>query len=189
MFNIWFMGVYPKHRKPSGLRKCPDCGKLIKARGLYGHRVLVHGIVEKTIVKTRVIDPSNNSVGDTGNKVTDSSNKSGTQVIPDQVTVKKVSSKVGKDLTECKRPDGSNQYTDQDIFILLSRIMDYTYKPKSEVVLFNQFDIMDLIADFERRFQCKFDEVRKANQHIQPGKTFEEHQIFANMYRSLQYSK
>ena len=189
MFNIWLMGVYPKHRKPAGLKECPDCGKQIKARGLYGHRALVHGIVEKTIVKTGVIDPSNNSVGDMGNNVTEISSRNGTQVIPDQVTIKKGSSEVGMDQTEFKRPDGSHQYTDQDLKILLSRIIDHTYRSNSEVALFNQFDFMDLISDFERRFQCKFDEVRKANQHIQPGKTLEENQIFANKYRSLEYSK
>ncbi len=189
MFNIWPMGIYPKYRKPTGLKECPDCGKQIKARGLYGHRVLVHGIAEKTIVKTGVIDTNYNSVGDMGNHVTDISSKNGIPVIPDQVKVKKVISEVGGDQTERKTPDVSHQYTDQDLKILLSRIMDYTYSPKSEVALFNKFDFMDLISDFERRFQCKFDEVRKANQHIQPGKTLEENQIFANKYRSLEYSK
>ena len=188
MFNIWPMGIYPKYRKPAGLKECPDCGKQIKARGLYGHRALVHSIAEKTIVKTGVIDPSDNSVGDMGNNVTDSSDKNGMQVIPGQVTIKNVSSEVGKDITEYKRLDGSHQYTDQDVKILLSHIIDNTYSPASEVELFNKFDFNDLIVDFERRFQCKFDEVRKANQHIQPGETFEERQKFANKYRSLKYS-
>ena len=183
------MGVYPKHRKPAGLKECPDCGTQIKARGLYGHRALVHRIVEKTIIKTEVIDPSYNSVGDTSNKMSDSSSKNGTQVNPDQGTIKKVISEVGKDITEYKRPYVSHQYTDQDVKILLSRIIDHINRPKSEVPLFDKFDYNDLIADFELRFHCKFYEVKKANQHIQAGETFEERQKFATKFRSLKYSK
>ncbi len=189
MYNIWPMGIYPKHRKPAGLKECPDCGKLVKARGLYGHRALVHSIAEKTIVKTAVIEPSFNSVSDMGNNLTDISNKNDTQEIPDLVTIKNVSSEVGKDITEYKRPDGSYLYTDQDVKLLLSRIIDHINRPKSEVPLFNKFDFDDLIADFELRFHCKYYEVRNANQHIQAGETIEDRQKFANKYRSLKYSK
>ena len=49
---------------------------------------------------------------------------------------------------------------------------------------------MDLIADFERRFQCKFDDVRQMNKRIgkEVGTTPNEHMEFASKYGSLKYS-
>ena len=178
------MGTYPKHRKPTGLRKCPDCDQLVKARGMPGHRALVHNVVVKTIEKTRVndlntrvIDPSNNSSSDTGSK-------GKTQV---------VSENTAKDLSECKRTDGEHLYTDIDLRILISYLISHTYNPGSEVALFNQFTLMDIIEDFEHRFECKFKDIRKANYHgkisVDMGTTPEEHWLFANKYSSLKYSR
>jgi len=178
------MGTYPKNRKPAGLRECPDCGQLVKARGMHGHRALVHNVVVKTIEKTqvndlntRVIYPSNNSSGNTGNK--------GITQVVSEIT--------GTDLSECKRPDGEHLYTDIDLRILISYLIRHTYNPGSEVTLFNQFTLMDIIADFEHRFECKFDDIRKDNNHVKisvdMGTTPEEHWLFAKRYSSLKYSR
>lgn len=102
--------------------------------------------------------------------------------------IQELSTVTGKDLTECKRPDGQHLYTDQDIRILLGRIIILTYQPKSEVDLFNKFNVMDLIEEFEHRFKCRFDDVRKTNQHIKTGKTAKEHYEFAQKYANLKYS-
>lgn len=185
------MGVYPKHRKPAGLRKCPICGELIEARGMPGHKALVHGVKEKMIIKTRVndlrtrvIDSSNNSGGDLSNIVNDSSKKDITQV---------VSSIMGKDLTECKRPDGQHLYTYEDLCILTARLIRQIYSPGSEVALFNKFSEMGIIEDFEHRFKCRFDDTRKANSNgklsAELGRTFEAHQAFYLKYGSLKYSR
>jgi hypothetical protein len=102
---------------------------------------------------------------------------------------KELSKVTGKNLTECKRPDGEHLYTDQDIKILLGRIIIDTYQPRSEVALFNKFNIMDLIEDFEHRFKCKFDDVKRSNSHIQTGTTAKEHYAFAQKYAHLHYSR
>jgi hypothetical protein len=47
---------------------------------------------------------------------------------------------------------------------------------------------MDLIQEFEHRFKCRFDDVRKANQQIRTGKTSAEHYAFAQKYAHLEYS-
>jgi hypothetical protein len=177
------MGTYPKHRKPVGQTKCPYCDKSFNARGLGTHIREAHKTVVKTIVKT-VVNNKSNAVIDFSNSksnvVTDLSNKNITTV---------ASEITGKDLSECKRPDGKHFYTEQDICILLSYIIRHTYNPGSEVALFNQFTLMDLIADFERRFECRFSDVKKVNQHIQIGKTLEEHWRFAEKYMNLKYSR
>jgi hypothetical protein len=186
------MGLYPKHREPfrkhAGYRTCPHCGKSIKARGIGTHIRQMHQLVVKTVVNTRVVDLSTTKVTDLSDnlstKVTDLSDNLSTKVIAqDLVNIS------GKDLSECKRPDGKHFYTDLDIRILLAKIITETYQPRSEVALFNQFNIMDLIEDFEHRFKCSFSEVRQANQHIRTGKTLQEHHAFAEKYGSFKYSK
>lgn len=177
------MGTYPKHRKPAGSRKCPDCGQLVKARGLPGHRALVHNVVVKTIEKTRVndlntcvIDPINNSSRDTGNK--------GITQVASEITC--------KDLSECKRPDGQHLYTDQDLWILLSRISKVILQSDTGNLLSrwdSEYSCHDLIRDFEQRFECKFSEVTQANQHIKPGKTDIENWHIASKYAHLKYSR
>lgn len=181
------MGLYPKHREPfrkhAGYRICTYCGKSIKARGIGTHIRQMHKLVVKTVVNTRVVDLSTTKVNDLSTKVINSSDNLSTKVITQDLSL--VS---GKDLSECKRLDGKHLYTDLDLRILLAKIIVETYQPRSEVALFNQFHIMDLIEDFEHRFKCSFNEARQANQYIQPGKTFEEHQAFAEKYAHLQYS-
>jgi hypothetical protein len=107
--------------------------------------------------------------------------------------VEKIPEVAGKDLSECKRPDGTHLYTDSDLQILMSLLIKHTYDPGSEVILFNEFTYMDLIADFERRFKCRFDDVRKANKYgkisVEMGTTPCEHWRFANNYGTLRYSR
>ena len=178
------MGTYPKHRKPAGLRECPDCGHLIKARGLHGHRALVHNVIVKTIEKTLVNDMNTRLIYSSNNSSSDMGNKDKTQA---------VSENTDKDLSECKRSDGEPLYTDIDLRIFISYLISHTYNPGSEVTLFNQFTLMDIIEDFEHRFECKFIDIRKANYHgkisVDMGTTPEEHWLFANKYSSLKYSR
>jgi uncharacterized Zn-finger protein len=178
-FIFVVMGLYPKNRKPAGYRICPHCGESFKARGLGTHIREAHKMLYKTVVST-VVDDSSNVVNTT---VTDSSN----------VPITKVASEItGKDLSECKRPDGKHFYTDQDLRILTARLILQTYNSTTEVPLFSQFEFMDIIADFESRFKCRFDDVRKANNHgkisVDMGTTPPEHITFAKEYGSLKYS-
>jgi len=182
------MGIYPKHREPyrkhAGYRTCPYCGVTVKSRGIGAHIREVHKLIVKTVVNTQNINPSPTIVNNSSTAVIDYKIDSSTKVI-----VQDLADISGKDLSECKRPDGKHFYTDLDIRILLAKIIAETYQPRSEVALFNQFNIMDLIEDFEHRFKCSFSEVRQANQHIRTGKTLEEHQAFAEKYGSFKYSK
>lgn len=189
-------------------RVCNICSKLIQPRGMGGHMRLAHGITVKTIVKN-MRDVRGDVPGDVcdirdlylqrpNNDLKKSVETVETNIEPDGFEVpspkiRNVSNVAGKDLSECKRPDGKHFYTDMDLRILTSLLINQTYKPDSEVALFNQFTFMDLIADFERRFECRFDEVRKANNHgkisVDIGTTPEEHWLFANKYSSLKYSR
>jgi hypothetical protein len=177
------MGKYPKHRKPAGLRKCPDCGQLVKARGMHGHRALVHNVVVKTIEKTRVNDLNTRVIDSSNNSYSDTDNKGITQV---------VSEISGKDMSECKRPYGKHLYTDQDLWILLSRISKVMLLADTGNLLSlwdSENTCNDLIRDFEQRFECKFSEVKQANQHIKPGKTDIENWDIASKYAHLKYSR
>ncbi len=138
------MRDYPKNRKPAGTKACPKCGAIVKARGMGAHMRLKHPAI--TYV-TKVID-TGNTVIDVGNNTSkDISNSVITQV-------------EGKDLIECVRPDGQHLYTDNDLKILHAR---WYYREKSKVALFNQFALMDIIRDFEKRFECTFDEIKRTN--------------------------
>ena len=201
-------------------RVCSICGKIIHPGGMGGHIQLAHGIIyirvcEKSgeargetrgeTLETRgetretlnvrgvsehVKRPSDNVKK--SNEMVETCIEPGGFTVPTPI-IQNISNVVGKDLSECKRPDGKHFYTDTDLRILTRRLINQTYNPGSEVALFNQFTVMDLIADFERRFECKFDDVRKANNHgkisVDMGTTPEEHWLFANNYSSLKYSQ
>jgi len=176
------MRKYPKTRRRSYTAKCPYCDGTYYAMGMGTHIREAHKMIYKTIARPT----ARPTAKPTAKPVAIPTAKP--VAIPDRV-IQNLSDITGKNLTECKRPGGQYFYTDQDIRILLGRIIIETYQPKSEVALFNQFNIMDLIEDFEHRFKCKFDDVRRTNQHIQPGKTAWEHSEFANKYMHLEYSE
>jgi len=165
------MRDYPKNRKPSGTKACPKCGAIVKARGMGAHMRLKHPV----IYETKVID-----IGNTvKTQVKDLSKDSGNTVIT-QVA--------GKDLTECVRQDGKRFYTDNDLNILLGKIIYAVWDNKDKHLL-GVFFINDLITDFERRFECSFADARKANPHIMPKKTDNENYQFAKKYAGLKYSR
>lgn len=174
-------------------RICRICGKSIKPRGMGGHMSLAHGIREKEVIKY-VFDPS----GDSGGEVNESKKS------PVQIGHEKIAEKMGEKLVESIDPDTSNTivkekvenwfqsehnlYNETDIKILLARIINYLCHSEQTSIL-QEFAKRDMIEDFEKRFKCRFDMVRKANQHINFGKTEPERQKFANKYAYLEYSR
>lgn len=109
-----------------------------------------------------------------------------------KIVTEKVSCEVGKDLTECKRPSGDHLYTDQDLWILIAKINKIVFAENSD----NMLSVMDtdrrskdLIHDFERRFDCRFSDVKRANSAIRPGKTNEENYLIIERYSRLEYSR
>ena len=177
---------YPRNRKQSPKAKCPHCGGLYSSMGMGTHIREAHKMVYEATATPTVEATATPIATPTAAPTVKTIAKA--VVIPTPV-IKDLADISGKDLSECKRPDGKHFYTDLDIRILLAKIIVETYQPRSEVALFNQFNIMDLIEDFEHRFKCNFSEVRQANQHIRTGKTLEEHQAFAEKYGSFKYSK
>jgi len=113
-------------------------------------------------------------------------------VMPDPVKVAKVSCEVGKDLTECKRPDGSHLYSDQDLWILIARINQLVFNENSGTLLGQMDTNMKaeaLIRDFEKRFDCRFDDVKRANPKVRPGSTDAENESLIIKYAELHYSR
>jgi hypothetical protein len=113
-------------------------------------------------------------------------------VKPAPAMVEKVSEKVDKDFTECKRPDESHFYTDQDLWILIARINQLVFAEGTG----NLLSVLDtdmkaeaLIRDFEKRFDCKFDDVKIANRNIRPSATDAENETLIVKYASLSYSR
>jgi hypothetical protein len=188
---IAVMGTYPKHREPfrkhAGYRICPYCKKSIKARGIGTHIRQVHKLLVKTVVNTQVNDLSATKVNDLSTKVINSSDNLSTKVITQEL-----SEVTGKDLSECKRPEGDHLYTDQDLWILLGRINSVVLNDDSSNFLsrLNSQNICyELIRDFEQRFDCKFSDVKKVNPEIKPGKTNKENTNIALKYSHLKYSR
>lgn len=113
----------------------------------------------------------------------------------EQKITEKLSAETGKDLTECKRADGKHLYTKQDIFILLAKISRVNWglsaQPQVADLLpwFNADRITrSIIADFESRFECKFDEIKRANSAIRPESN-EEYISLIRRYENLKYSR
>jgi hypothetical protein len=108
-------------------------------------------------------------------------------VLPDPARFMKVSEKVGKDLGECKRPEGDHLYTEKDLWILVARIAKLVFETPDD--LMQDLSAHALIKDFEKRFDCKFDDVKSANRGIRPGATDAENETLVMKYASLFYSR
>lgn len=103
--------------------------------------------------------------------------------------VEKLSAKTGKDLTECKRPDGKHLYTDRDLLILIARLTRETIRWQSGHIMdimagYQNYD--NAIKLFENIFDCTFDDVKKANPDFEIGKTKGD---LIQQYANLEYSK
>jgi len=84
----------------------------------------------------------------------------------------------------------ANCYTDQDIWILIGQICraDQSEGPTDLAEVIHHPAIVTLIADFEKRFLCNFEEVMTAHPHIRPGKTKLQCQAIADHYEGMEYS-
>ena len=114
---------------------------------------------------------------------------------PEQKITEKLSVEIGKDLTECKRPDGEHLYTKQDVLILLAKLCRVNWGVAAQPLfadLLSWFDAdrrtKTLIADFERRFECKFDEIKQANSDMLKDNGENDYSIITK-YGELKYSR
>ena len=178
---------YPRNRKRSPSAECPHCGKTYSTMGMGTHIREAHKMLYKTTVITTTKPVATTTVKPIAKPVA-----TVTIAKPTAIITQELSNITGKDLTECKRPDGKHLYVDQDIWILLGRI--------SRVMLATNLDNLlsrwdsentchELIRDFEQRFECTFSDVKKVNVHIKPGKTNIENSEIASRYAHLKYSR
>jgi hypothetical protein len=181
---------------------CDICGKVCHKFGLGTHKRMKHGIVIK---KTLIYNKGGNIIQrkvslqtpfSSKNKIIETSIEPAPVIVPD---IKYLNSRIsgelesvtGKDLTECKRPDGRRFYTDKDLWILYSLLLhSIRAEPRLITVLVSgpwdeSNTIGKLILDFEHRFECKFDDVKRSNPNI---KFSDSMQITAN-YPNLNYSR
>lgn len=178
---------------------CDICGKEVKRQGIGTHKRLKHGIIARRIyeiekkgkTETREVRPS--EILPLNSKPKSLKVQPASVVAPDIKAIStKLMSSTGKDLTECKRPDRTHLYTETDLWILMGRICQVVFGEDSSSLL-SKFDTNkiaeELIKDFERRFECKFSDVKKANPGISPGKTDAENWSIASRYASLKYSR
>lgn len=197
--------ITPEQRKVLRTKNCKVCGKPFEYRSSKG--IFCSDACQKKDQRLR--EKNNTSL--LRETVTAQSGMIKTQgvvintVLPDylfdsnyhseQKITEKLSAETGKDLTECKRPDGKHLYTKQDIFILLAKISKVNWglpaQPQVADLLpwFNADRITrSIIADFERRFECKFDEIKRANSDIRPESN-EEYISLMKRYENLKYSR
>lgn len=113
----------------------------------------------------------------------------------EQKITEKLSVETGKDLTECKRPDGEHLYTKQDIFILLAKLCKVNWGIANQPGVTDLLPWLnasrrtsELIADFERRFECKFDEIKQANSDTRNDYDENDYSMITK-YGELKYSR
>ena len=183
------MAKYPKHRKPSEYAKCTVCGKTFTSMGMGAHRRQAHEMVR--IAKGNCISNDCNPIENFNSKALAQS------LVKEMAKVKtplllSASDISGKDLTDCKRPDGQHLYTVNDLQILMGRICQIVLNTDMSNLI-GKWDtdniVQQLISDFERRFECAFSDVKKANPDVRPGKNDAENRVIASRYASLKYSR
>jgi len=190
------MKNYPKNRKHCGYAKCNICGNTFNARGIGTHRREAHGIV-KTLINygnDRVITTVNDSVITTVNDNITAVNDNCVTTISSSIkeptsnnlpSYQKVPNTKGKNIAEYKRPDETQLYTDNDLWILYGRFRMLLYSQQYPPHIMKE----RLVQDFMNRFDCKFFDVERANTHICSDKTFAENPGLASKYASLTYSR
>jgi hypothetical protein len=181
------MKKYPKHRKTCGYTTCDICGKRFIARGIGTHRREAHKMIVRKLnyyskntfittvscAKTSEDDcswiPSKNS------KLL-SNEPSSDKIFPETLKNR---------LSDCNKPQSLRLYTDLDLWIIYGRI---------RLIFYSQFyppHIMKsrLIQNFEDKFECKFDDAKELNPHINPEKKFSENPDLSSKYAAMKYSR
>ncbi|GAH87344.1 unnamed protein product, partial [marine sediment metagenome] len=97
------------------------------------------------------------------------------------------SEKVGKDLTEYKRPGGDHLYTEKDLWILTARIIRLVFEYPWDIM--QDIRAESLFRDFEKRFNCKFEDAKRSYPGVRQGKTDDENELLMIKYASLSYSR
>jgi hypothetical protein len=185
------MKKYPKNRKSSGYAICGLCGKRFVARGLGTHKREAHKMVIRkvdfysnktpfTTVNDKPINTVNINPIDENKKRLNYGRPYDT--LPTEVNSDKTFTDKG---LVCNQAQKACLYSEIDLWILYGRI---------SVVFYSSFyppHIMKsrLIKDFEDRFKCNFDNVKKANPHICPEKEFAKNHDLKFKFAGMKYSR
>lgn len=151
-----------RYKIKSRIVTCDICGKPMRARGIGTHKRQVHFGMKNTV--TQVSD--NNFV-----------------------EVTKVTSDIGIKLNESVHLK-SNLCTELDLKILLGKICRLVFSEEN----YNCLSVMntnrlssELISDFERRFKCKFPDIKMAFPNLRPAGTDSENLKYIS-FADLRYS-
>jgi len=180
------MRKYPKNRKPCGYAICEICGRMFIARGLGTHKREAHKIVVRNVDYY-----SNNATITrvTGKPTHKNESHKNDEILPKTVSCEVISELLPSENFDrrptCNRGEQTRLYTDHDLWILFGRM---------RLVFYSSYyppDIMRyrLIEDFEERFECDFNEVKRANPHICPDKEFAKGHDLAFELAGMEYSR
>lgn len=181
------MKKYPKNRKPSGYAICNICGKRFVARGLGTHKREAH-----KMVITMVDNYSKNTPITTVNEKPTIVNltrihrvNSFKPVSKNHIDEKLLLETLQNDGTSCNQIQETRLYTDTDLWILNGRISLVFYSQSYPPHIMK----WRLIKDFEDKFKCNFDDVKKANPNICPDKEFAKDRDLRYKLASMKYSR
>lgn len=93
-------------------------------------------------------------------------------------------------LAQNNNPTDNCQCTETDLWILLARLNQISQPSDTFLgVLNSSFTISELIRDFEHRFECTFNETKKAFPGVQHGKDEAGNLAITKRYAHLKYSR
>ncbi|HUX95483.1 MAG TPA: hypothetical protein VMV47_07100 [Bacteroidales bacterium] len=181
------MKNYPKNRKPSGYAICSICGKRFVARGLGTHKREAHKMVIRKVNYYSKKTPITTVNGKpTIVNVTRIHRDKSFKPLSNNPKAEQLLSETFENKgTSCNQIRKTRLYTETDLWILYGRI---------SLVFYSSFyppHIMKwrLIKDFEDRFKCNFDDVKKANPHICPDKEFAKDRDLRYKLTAMKYSR
>ncbi len=151
-----------RYKVKSRIVTCDICGKLMHARGIGTHKRQIHIGMEDFVTKVR----DNNF---------------------DEIT--KVTCDIGTKSFESVHLK-SNLCTELDMKILLGKICRLVFSEESHnliSVLNTNRLAYELILDFERRFECKFSDIKMAFPNLRPAGTDSENSKYIS-FADLSYS-
>jgi len=181
------MKKYPKNRKPSGYALCDICGKRFVARGLGTHKREAHKmIIRKVDYYSKKIPITTVNEKPTLVNVTRIHRDKSFKPLSNNPKAEKLfTENLENKGTSCNQIQKTRLYTEMDLWIIYGKI---------SLVFYSSFyppHVMKLrlVKDFEDRFKCSYDDVKKANPHICPDKEFATDRDLKFKLASMKYSR
>lgn len=181
------MKKYPKNRKSSGYAICDICGKRFVARGLGTHKREAHKMAISKVDYYRKKSPITTVNENTIDVNENSSNpeRSCNTLLAKAKSAKSLLVTFNNKGTSCNQIQKTRLYTEMDLWILYGslRLVFYSSFYPPHIMKWR------LIKDFEDRFKCNFDDVKKDNTHICPDKEFTKDHDLQFKLAAMKYSR